>query len=144
MTNYLTLFFGTLAVLNCIVALDARLSETTITTERRLLELTIVGDEPSAESAPLGECEGNCVFDSHCDAGLICWRPDAGDSVPGCEGNAIGNYCVVDQNRGRSGANGASVVSIQVVTPEELENENQAQEPANVVAEVETADQESA
>jgi len=44
-------------------------------------------------------CEGDCDYDSHCDAGLICFQRDGLSPVPGCNGNGqiSYDYCVSKQ-----------------------------------------------
>jgi len=47
---------------------------------------------------PLGECEGDCDYDSDCEDGLVCFQRDGRESVPGCSGGSRvrsrTDYCV--------------------------------------------------
>ena len=60
------------------------------TEEDALTPLQELGWTPSY---PLGECQGDCDYDSHCDAGLLCYHDDV---PPGCYGSpsdGLYDYC---------------------------------------------------
>ncbi len=42
--------------------------------------------ECGAENYKCGRCEGDCDYDSDCEDGLICFRRDGFETVPGCTG----------------------------------------------------------
>lgn len=44
----------------------------------------------------LGECQGDCDTDSHCAAGLMCFKRKGLEPIPGCQGNGKSgwDYCV--------------------------------------------------
>lgn len=58
------------------------------------------GGDPEEFRLPLGLCQGDCDFTSDCAPGLICYRRDALDPVPGCLGgendDTNTDYCVFD------------------------------------------------
>ena len=52
-------------------------------------------------SYPLGECEGDCDSDSHCESGLVCYHRNHNDTTdipPGCSGTPYwdADYCYED------------------------------------------------
>jgi hypothetical protein len=55
---------------------------------------------PPPDRFPLGLCEGDCDFDSHCSEGLVCFQRDHFDPVPGCIGVDASktDYCIVPPN----------------------------------------------
>mmetsp|Transcript_877 Transcript_877/g.1838 ORF Transcript_877/g.1838 Transcript_877/m.1838 type:complete len:346 (+) Transcript_877:174-1211(+) len=61
-------------------------------------ELKYLGRNPTTNSFPLQECEGDCDKNSDCDTGLICLqrRHENSGSIPGCRGldDSLVDYCV--------------------------------------------------
>jgi len=58
-------------------------------TTRGLATLETIGLNPDVT---LGLCEGDCDYDSDCDAGLECFERDGITNVPGCSGDGLGGY----------------------------------------------------
>ncbi|KAG7349099.1 peptidoglycan-binding domain protein [Nitzschia inconspicua] len=54
------------------------------------------GALPPSDKAPMTLCEGDCDDDSDCVPGLVCLKRNAGDDVPGCQGDlsSASNFCV--------------------------------------------------
>jgi len=63
-------------------------------------DITDFGPSAHISHSPLEICEGDCDYDSHCEAGLICFQRDESDGhspIPGCNGYGYFDYdyCVL-------------------------------------------------
>jgi hypothetical protein len=61
-----------------------------------LIPLVDYGDLPPSDKIPMTLCEGDCDDDSDCLPGLVCLQRDAGDDIPGCQGDlsSDSDFCV--------------------------------------------------
>ncbi|CAB9527248.1 expressed unknown protein [Seminavis robusta] len=66
--------------------------------KRKLQSLVGLGGRPASQFIPLGLCQGDCDNDGECDKGLRCFKRNAHDPVPGCDGgesyNAGTDFCI--------------------------------------------------
>jgi hypothetical protein len=56
-----------------------------------LIPIVDFGGMPPMDKHPMALCEGDCDDDSDCVAGLVCRQRNAGDEIPGCQGDLSTN-----------------------------------------------------
>lgn len=70
--------------------------ETGYVNQRRLKDL--LNFYPAFKNYPLGNCEGDCDEDGHCDGELKCFFRRGLETVPGCTGEGVENndyVCII-------------------------------------------------
>lgn len=85
------------------------------------INIKYVGNNNNPSSVyPLDECEGDCDADEDCSADLICYKRDANEAVPGCDGgeqdSSETDYCIQDPSAAAASAADALTLSSFITT----------------------------